>query len=288
MPLVFQELGGSPREHYSLSGFTAVREFLVPWENRTEFVRAVFGTSSLSLKQRRVIYPGRKDVFATSLRFEPLDADAVNPREMSELGTDLVDYDGSFAKAVVEYAMLDSQERKDAAMPEDGTAITYAMKVVASDIEMAPAGWKWSDTGAALSAATKFTKRVPVTEHHLTWSYVSNPPWTVISSAQGKVNSASFLGCAPGTLLFEGGEANKLYKPGYGLDEGVQAFCWQIKYIFRELSLKGNGSALGWNAIQRTESGSWATVSNTSGRPLYDSTNFQTLFVNATLPFDLP
>ena len=286
MALTFQELGGSPREKYDSSGFTAVREFLVPWESRTEFVRAVFGTSSLTAKQTRVSYPGRKNVYAASLTFEPFDPHAVRPRELLELKDDLVDYNGSFAKAVVRYEMLDAQDRKDAAMPEDGTAITYRMVVAAENREINPTGWFWEGTGQPVGPETKLVKRIAVTEHHLTWSYVMNPPWTVISSRQGTVNAAAFLGCAPGTLLFEGGEANKLYKPGYGLDEGAARYVWQIRYVFREMSVKMGGGTYGWNHFLRTEPNGWTPVTNGQG-PMYDYADFDPLFRNA-MPSDVP
>lgn len=288
MALSFQELGGSPRESYSLSGFKAVREFLVPWESRTDFVRAVFGTSSLTATQTRVTYPGRKNVYASSLTFEPFEKDALCPAEMPELKDDLADYRGSFAKAVVEYEMLDRQQRKDLAIPEDGTAVTYQLKVAASDVLVSPEGWHWQDTGGNLNNDTVFYKRVPVTEHHITWSYVSYPPWTAIAQIQGKLNSSQFLGCGVGTLLFEGAEANKLYKPGYGLDEGAASFVWQIKYLFRELTVKINGGSYGWNAIARGTSGTWATILNTNNRTLYDSDNFNLLFRNVVPPADIP
>ncbi|HBT77858.1 MAG TPA: hypothetical protein DEB39_13255 [Planctomycetaceae bacterium] len=91
-----------------------------------------------------------------------------------------------------------------------------------------------------------------------------------------------------GTLLFEGAEANKLYKPGYGIFEEASAFAWQIKYLFRELNLKINGTVFGWNAIERGTSGSFANIVNTGNRNLYDLANFNQLFVNVSPPTEIP
>lgn len=285
MALTFQELGGSPSEEYSMDGFTARREFLVPWEKRADFVRAVFGTTSLSIKQTRVAYPGRKDVFAVSLKFEPFDAASVNPREIGVLKSDMVDYNGSFAKAVVRYRDLSSADRRDAALPEDGTSITYRMVIAAETWEIAPTGWRWSDTGASLPGEMKLRKRIPLTEHRLTWHQVVNPPWKTISAVQGKLNGAAFLGCAPGTLLFEGGEANKLYLPGLGLDYDPSPYVWKIDYLFRELAVKMGGT-YGWNHVLREQPNGWASVTNGS-TGLYDYADFQPLF-RSSIPPDVP
>ncbi len=99
--LSFQEIGGSPKEVYSYDGFQATRTFLVPWEQRSEFALSVFGRESDETSSKRLTYPGRKDVVATQLTLEPFDSSAINVRELFDPKTDLVDYDGSYAKIIV-------------------------------------------------------------------------------------------------------------------------------------------------------------------------------------------
>ncbi len=268
----FQELGGSPHEKYTVDGFSATRRFLVPWEQRTEFAQAVFGTTE------RLTYPGRSDVFAYTLDFEPLEPDMIGVRTLENLKTDLVDYNGSFAQAVVKYAVSTGSERSDVPLNDEKTSITYKMVVDSEEVTLPAGGWKWADTYGAIPAGTQVVKKLPITEHVLTWSEVVDPPWEVITSLQGKVNANPFLGCSAGTLLFRGAEANKLYRRGAGVDEEPASFVWAIKYTFRERAIKMNGVVYGWNYLYRETTSTWVNVINTMQANLYDKGDFSTLF----------
>jgi len=286
MTLSIQELGGSPTEQYSFDGFTATRQFLIPWEQRQDFALAVFGTSAQLPKDRRLLYPGRRDVYAYSLRFEPFDPDAVGVRSLTDITNDIVDYNGSYVKAVVEYHTTDKRDRIDGPINEEGTSITYRMLIQSEEQELPAANWHWSDTHSAVPPETLLIKHLPFTELKVTWSQVVNPPWEAITFLQGKLNDAAFLGCNAETLLFMEAEANKLYRPGSGLDDGPSSFVWAIQYLFRERTIKMNGNTYGWNHVYRPATGTWQTVNN-AGSPLYDSGDFNTLFATVT-PEDVP
>ncbi len=113
-----------------------------------------------------------------------------------------------------------------------------------------------------------------------------NPPWDRITAKQGTVNNALFLGCRPETLLFCGAEANKLYRPGYGLDEGPSSFVWAIKYQFSEKAVKMNNNTYGWNHVYHPETGQWTKI-NHGTATLYDASDFNSLF-HAVMPNDIP
>lgn len=268
---VFQELGGSPVEIYTPDGLTATRQFLVPWENRNEFVQNVFGNSG------RLPYPGRSDVRAARLRFEPFDSDAVNICTLENPETDFVDYNGSFAKAVVEYATIGTAERNDGPVGEEGTSISYRMTLDSEYVDLSNSGWRWSDTLLTVPAEQKIEKATPYTLHHLTWSNVVNPPWNMIIQCQGTVNNAEFLGCAAGTLLFEGAEASKLYgRSSDGLEQ-TSNFAWSIKYTFRERSVKMGNGVYGWNYFYRDSTATWNMIQNGT-KTVYTAKDFNALF----------
>ena len=275
--MTFQEIGGSPTEQYSDSGFTARREFLVPWEQRNEFAKTVFGNDAES-GSGNLAYPGRNDVFAWKLRFEPFDPSAVSICDLEDPNTDCVHYNGSFAKAIVDYHMQETSDRDDGPIGEEGTSITYRM-VIDSVEETIPAeGWNWrSSIGVPVPPDTSLVKRIPTTTHYVTWSNVVTPPWEAISAQQGTVNNAVFLGCTVGTLLFEGAETNKLYRRGSGLEEGPSAFVWAIKYVLREKSVKFKNAVYGWNDFYRIDNGTWETIEQ-NGATLYGYSNFNSLF----------
>ncbi len=276
--LTFQEIGGSPKEQYSFDTFTATREFLVPWETRDEFVRLVFGSTS---EPGRIRYPGRTDVFAWRLRFEPFDPAAVNIGRLENLQTDSAQYIGSFGKAIVDYRMEDSSDRSDGPITEAGTSITYRMVIDAIEETVPSNGWTWQNSNTLIPQDTTLIKRIPVTMHLLTWNNVVSPPWKSISAMQGTVNRNEFQGCAAGTLLFEGGGANKLFRKNASLAEGPSAYVWAINYTFREKSIKFADNVYGWNDGYNSDVGSWQRIVQNDAT-LYGYSDFNRLFQSET------
>ncbi|MBN1910117.1 MAG: hypothetical protein JW818_10285 [Pirellulales bacterium] len=278
MSIPFRELGGSPCEWYDAAGFHARREFLVAWADRDAFALYVLGEAAEFGGSTQVNYPGKAHVFAVKLRYEPADPDQPDVKELTEIDQELNSYADSWAKAIVEYRTVNPRDREDGPENEPGTYLTYRMRYLGAFQPVGPGGWMWSDTYGAVPSTQELAKWIPMTEHLLTWHQVVNPPWQTISELQGTLNDAEFLGCAAGTLLFEGADANKLYRAG--LDEGPSPFCWEIAYLFRERAIKSGGSVFGWNHAYRENPAGWVTVTNGSAN-LHDSADFSPLFESA-------
>jgi len=279
MSVSFKELGGSPAEQYGLDGFSARREFLIAWEDRNAFAAEVMGRASEHGGSVSVHYPGKTSVFAVKLRYEPFDADNPDSKTIAELTEGLNSYSGSFAKAVVDYKTITPRDRDDGPENERGTYISYRMLYAAEFQTITARGWTWSDDSSIPAPDDlNLVKRIPITEHHLTWHQVINPPWAAIHALQGQVNAGEFLGCPEATLLFEGAEANKLYRAG--LETGPSEFCWEIHYLFRERSVKHGGQVYGWNHFYREKPAGWVELTNGTHR-LYDLADFSTLFQSA-------
>ncbi|MHC4406024.1 MAG: hypothetical protein ACYTG0_40825 [Planctomycetota bacterium] len=279
MSVSFKELGGSPVEQYGLDGFRARREFLIAWEDRGAFAAEVLGTAAQHGGSPWIHYPGKPTAFAVKLRYEPFDPENPDAQSIPDLTQGLNSYSGSFAKAVIDYETVVPRDRDDGPENELGTQLTYRMRFAAEAQPIPARGWTWSDDlTAPLADDVSLVKLIPQTEHHLIWHQVINPPWDEIQSLQGKVNSGEFLGCPQATLLFEGAEANKLFRAGF--ESGESAFCWQIHYVFRERSVKHGGQVLGWNHVYREKPAGWAEPTNGTGR-LYDLADFIPLFQSA-------
>jgi len=276
LSVAFKEIGGSPVERYTRSGFFAQRRFLVAWEDREQFAVEVLGRAATHAEVGPVQYPGKPTAVAVSLRYEPLDADAPDNKPLADLAHDLNSYDGQYAVATVEYRLLNTQDREDGPTNEPGTHLTYRMKPARVDLEIRPAGWVWADQPTVpLPDDLTLTKTVPLTEHHLVWHEVIRPPWAVIQSLQGTVNAEEFLGCSPGTLLFVGADVNKLFRAG--LESEPSEFAWQIHYLFLERAIKHGGAVYGWNHVYRDSPPGWAEPVSGSLK-LYDEADFQPLF----------
>lgn len=275
MAVPFQELAGSPIEEYSTGGFRARRQFVIAWDDREAFAQQLLGTPAEYGGQPWLYYPGKPTVVAVRVRFEPLDPQAVEVQSLAELAEELNRYGGSFAKATVEYRTVGTQDRLDGPPAEPGTHLTYRMEFVVETGRLPPAGWSWADSGLPIFAEAELPHAVPMTDHILIWLQVRNPPWETIRDMQGKVNASSFLGCAPGTLLFLGAVANKLYRAG--LEEGPSEFCWSLRYVFRERAVKHAGQVYGWNHAWRDDPAGWAELSAGEHRP-YAAADLAALF----------
>ena len=197
---------------------------------------------------------------------------------LTSLTEGLNSYDGSFAKAIVKYETVNELDRPDGPENEEGTQISYRMRFSGEYQPIGPGGWSWSDTSVALPADQPLARWIPMTEHYLTWYKVVDPPWAVIHAQQGTVNGAEFLGCPAGTLLFEGADANKLYAGDFR--SGPSPFCWEIKYLFRERSVKHGGNVYGWNHFYREDPAGWVEIGNGSAT-MYDAGDFNALFESA-------
>lgn len=281
MATTFRELGGSPIEWYDARGFHARREFVIAWSDRDAFAIEILGQAAAYGSTAWTSYPGKANVFAVKLRYEPVDPSSPDLQEPFALASGLNGYGHSLAKAVVDYETVNPLDRPDGPTNEIGTHLSYRMVYSAEYQKIGPGGWSWVDTAAALPSTTELAKWIPMTEHHLTWHQVINPPWETMHLLQGTVNASAFLGCPPGTLLFEGAEGNKLFRAGF--EEGVSPFCWQIHYLFRERAIKHAGDTYGWNHVYRNDPPGWAEVTNTHGT-LYDTADFLPLFLSAGSP----
>jgi len=271
--MLVQEIGGSPKELYDRNGFSAERVFLVPWEKRQEFTEKVLASPEV------LTYPGQAQTVAVRLKMEPLEPDAIELNSVQDIAADLPGYGGSFLKSTVYYESISDNDRDDLPVTPPGSWITYRMEIGAVEETLSLADWKWFDLPSlALPNDYSGVKRIPYTEHHLTWHQVVGPPWTAISQLQGKVNQAAFLGCAPGTLLFDGAVGYKLYRKGDTISENPSSFTWQIRYVFRERSIKSGGQVYGWNHFYRPSPPGWVELVSGS-KKLYDSGDFSDLFV---------
>ncbi len=277
MPI--QEIGGSPKEQYDRDGFSAQRTFLVPWENRTQFAQTVLGTGSTTGTDQVLTYPGQSQTVAVRMKMEPLDPEAIELNSVQNIATDLPKYGGSYWKSTVYYESISDDDRSDLPDTPAGSWITYRMEIGAVEEIVPLAAWKWSDRpDLVLPIDFSGVKRIPYTEHHLTWNQVVGPPWSAISRLQGKVNQLTFVGCEPGTLLFDGAVGNKLYKKGDTIQENPSSFTWQIRFVFRERSIKSGGQVFGWNHFYRSSPPGWVELVDGS-KKFYDSGDFNELFV---------
>ncbi len=241
MSVAYKELTGSPIEQYGADGMTATRPVYLP-VGRPRFVRPGHFGRGISIRRQRSggisgrggrrgdkgqgrtadrrsgnSRPGR-----SGRRFECISGLCQGYGELPETGR-LFDAQcrgkHRFAEPVDLFNRIDLR-RGDAARRRFISARQYASRVS--------------------SRGSQGTVRIPVTKHILTWSGVTNPPWTAIRTCKGTWNNAAFLGAAAGTLLFDGATAKGVFPSISNLSE-CPAGC-DLDIHFREKPLAAQSS----------------------------------------------
>lgn len=150
------------------------------------------------------------------------------------------------------------------------------MRFATEVLPMPGRGWAWQDApGVPVHDDLNLAMTIPVTEHHLTWHLVADPPWAAIRDLQGKVNDGAFLGAPAGTVLLEGADADKQFQTRF--DEANPELYWKIRYIFRERAIKHGGAVYGWNHYFREKPPGWVEIL-AGGHRLYELADFSPLF----------
>ena len=258
-----QELDGSPTEEVTLQGLSATRRFLVPWESRILFAQALLSQSG-PFGLGPASYPGVAFSQVDRISFAPFGdkppddptLDLLNNTNYYDMAVATVTYKTSERPAV------EDPEDPDNDLPE-GTWATYRQAFSGEFLTVPSRGLTWESDSTAIGPDAKGTILVPITDHIVTWNYVTKPPWGAIGDLRGMVNSLAFR--IPVTrrivpvecLLFEGCESDTEFK--FGSDDPL---VWKLTYTLKEkivhvLSRTGASANYGWNHAYREDTGLW-------------------------------
>jgi hypothetical protein len=282
--MLFKELSGSPVETYESGSVTAQRRLLCAYEDRHAVVVALLGDGYQFGGQSPAPYPGQNNVVAMRVRIEPFESWPDDQGRFTDLTADMNRYSGQFVVVTVDYELAASLASGPLPEAEPGTTMTYRMDFGGEYVVLPSYGLRWaSDATLPVSPDAVPTLRVPVSQHHVTWHRVVNPPWQAMRACRGAVNSAEFLGAAPETLLFDGAVAERVFA---GLDElRHPQYAWRINYVFREKTIKvlrdDGTDVYGWNHAYRTlplSQPGWDRLVDAEGDTLYRSADFGALF----------
>ncbi len=286
MSVVFKELGGSPLEVFEPQAMRAQRRLLVAWEDRHALVARLLGEGYEFGGRGQAAYPGRPFIAVARIEVEPFPPSPDDQGTFDDVTSQLNSYSGKFALVTVDYELVDeSRSRKDLPKVEDDTFLTYRMDFGAEYEDISGHVMYWASDGSIpVPPDAVPTIRVPITEHHITWHRVVNPPWQAMRECVGTVNAAAFLGAAAETVLLDGVTADKQF---VGIDELSQPqFGWKIAYVFREKAVKAGGNIYGWNHRFRSlppGGAGWDKLVDQAGNPLYRTSDLSALFRFAAL-----
>lgn len=118
---------------------------------------------------------------------------------------------------------------------------------------------------------------VPVEEWHITLRNLVMPNYSRLNAKKGHVNSTTFLGHAPETVLFESYDIELEWRYVSGNWTRTYAVTWHFRV--REVTRKNSDNTtttVGWNHVLR--GGDWVTLYVNQHEKLYPATSFADIF----------
>jgi len=285
----FEELAGSPTEHYGPDGVTAKREIICDWSIRGAILRELLGDGYAFGGTGPAQYPNNEYVVVATVDVKPFPNTPDEQLNFDDITADINTYTSRFAKLSVQYKLQPrvggGSEPEEG--PEPGTFLTYNMNLGGEYVKVYDSiGLHWeSNAVIPVPEDALPTILVPSSVHVLSWSLVKSPPWSAISFLRGKVNATVFCGYAAQTVLFEGCQASKEFVYWDELDE--PQFSWKLTYTFREKTISSTAGPpiayYGWCHTFRTQGAApgWDRLLDIGNNYIYEegtAANFNALF----------
>ncbi len=285
MAVSFEELAGSPTIRVNEDGTRAVRRFRIAWSDWLSFARELVGEYQVTGGSFVFIppksFPGFSNMLVQELDVEPFEPSGPDGADVGTLTSGVNQYPTGGALVTATYAAMfdtDNDSRPDLPELPEGTYLSYKADL-GSQCQATPGRtWRWQDPPDYPSLPPDIQPDVQIAEgsFELTWHRVPLPPWDVIRALRGKVNSSTFVGSPPGTVLFVGA---KITREFHIFQTGG---FWRVRYSFlestRELS---TGSLVGWNHFYKETPVSgehWVAIADEDDNPPYASADLTQLF----------
>jgi hypothetical protein len=188
-------------EHFVRTGYnTAIRTMLCAWEDRITIIDQIRGggtqVGSVYVYTPSAVYPDAPFLAFDSIHVEGLpgeDGLTVGPNGM-------VGY--KYARVRITYKSLDYFD----GMTTGTTSLDFATQVVS--LPRSAATYQFPD-GTPLSPQDSPPIRVGIVSIVQTRKNLAELPTSLVQSLAGNVNSVTFLGADPGTVLFDGAHADR-------------------------------------------------------------------------------
>ena len=285
MGVAFEELEGSPSFRLAEGRFQGTRKFKVAWEDVVDFVIELVGGYRLVSEEwvytPPATYPLVQQATVGEVTSEPFPPDRPDGASVVDLSTGTNEY--AWALVTAQYRIRREDGNKSRADLPDvptGTVLTYSSDL-GLEYETVPGRtFVWVGDSEPVSDDRYPGLVVPTEELTLSWQRVPSPPWDAIRDLRGKVNGATFLNHAPGTVLFVGARTNREFQL---LDPGL----FRLDYHFRVREVASTVSAstrFGWNHRYRAEASGgehWLEIVDASGNRPYGAGDFLELFTFA-------
>ena len=170
-------------------------------------------------------------------------------------GYDSVNSTYSTAKMMVEFATPQWD------MSGGSAFLTENLKFSSNFITLPGSAYKFGDGTVVTQDVGRY---VPEVEWSVTSYMMPTLDTATIMSVVGCVNSATILGCAPNTLLFNGVNSQRQTTTGF-----VNSYETQFSFVYRPVS---------WQMLMRPDGTGFATVTDNNGNGIFPTADFSVLF----------
>ncbi|MDA7977507.1 MAG: hypothetical protein MPJ50_01900 [Pirellulales bacterium] len=285
MTVSFEELAGSPIIRVNEDGTQAVRHFRVAWSDWLTFARELVGEYRVVGRSFAFIppqsFPGFENMLVRELDVEPFEPSGPDGSTVSTLTSGVNQYPSGGARVTATYEAMfdaDNKPRPDLPEPPEGTFLSYKADLGSQCIATPGRTWRWDDPPDHPPLPPDIQPGVQVAEgsFELTWHRVPLPPWNLIRELRGKLNSATFVGSPPGTVLFTGAKITRefhIFRTGG---------FWKVRYSFLESTHElSSGALVGWNYFYKETPVSgehWVAIADEDNNRPYVSADLTQLF----------
>lgn len=254
MPIpAYDELAGSGRtQHDADNGNGGERLFLTYWGDRYDFAEAIAGQP----------YPGVPWAYCRQIAVEPFSAELCpDAAALADPNSQIVTYSqngGKVALVRASYATDYANAPWPCEIPEPGhtasTRLQLRVRGTAQFLTLPANSTRWDDNQGGYAAGRlpgpddNVRLIIPITEFHVEWLYVDEPPANLLRDTQGSVNDAAFLGHEAETVLFESYDIGTMsqFVPS-------DPFAWKVTCMFRARRIKVGANIYGWNHEYRDD-----------------------------------
>lgn len=277
MAVAFRELGGSPRESISASGFKAERRFIVAWADRLSFVLELLGASSVYGGTEPSTYPAFPGTVVEDIQIEPFmgQEDKATYQVFTDLSVGINSY--AYALVTAKYTPVEMEsgtgggqsETNDPDKPETDpeTYLTRSVKAGGEFMLLPASGLKGEDGDSAVGVPqetdppvdpdARIVRFVSTQEITWTWAKVASPPYKWLDSLRGHVCSGRWptksLYHPAETLLYMGydlEQEKRYYPPGY---TGKRTDTYKLTITLKSKRIVYNNKTYGWLHAYRSK-----------------------------------
>jgi hypothetical protein len=266
----YTELSGSPHESLSeSSGSSAERKFLVPWVNRLAFCQLLVSTATK--------YPHFPQARVVSIDIQPWSDDLNAIGTITNPSLQSAVYDDQPALITVKYGPDFTQKTWPTNFTKPairyGTELRFQIRGSAKFLTIPASACKWEDDAdVPVPEDVNSALLIPMRSIQLQWDFVDDPPINTLEGLQGKVNSDTFLGSEPETLLFESYDVTETFRSA-----PANPHTNRVTIQLQRRKVPGT-SVYGWNHDYREAPAGWAKLHLSDNKPRYKTTAFAGMF----------